>query len=666
MNVLRLEVDEVTTGGLRAAGLSATLDLGTEPAPAAGLRIARAYLDSPIGELRNVEVRCGAVVVRDGRMACEQATFAALGGPTGTLRFSGRAAYDSSTGTIEIGGAGLAIAEGRARFAVRGDARGWTATVDGTQLALARLRELAAPWLKLPEDIAVEGPIDLHLDGRFDDARTRLTARVSGTGFGFTNEDGTYVGEGLSGTTTLSIEVMRERTRFDARLEANAGQALAGIVLLDFGANPATLEARGELAGDALRIESFSLAQRDLLQARGEARLSLGEAPGLTAGRIEIERLQFPAAYTSFLQIALAATDFGALTTTGHASGSIELENDRPVRIDARLEKLDLEDARQKFSMSQVNGDIHWSAEEQTPAGASHLEWQSGSAYGLSGGAARIDFRVQGMDFELVREARLPIFDGALRVTELAVRRFGSSDAELDFAARIEPISMPLLSRTFGWPEMQGQLAGNIPGVTYRDGLLAVEGDLIANVFDGTIVASGLRLRDPLGPWPRLYADVRARELDLELVTRTFPIGTITGRLDGDILGLELFNWSPVAFDARLFSTPGDRSRRRISQKAVTSISSIGGGGGTVAAALQSGVLRFFDDFNYDRIGISCRLRNEVCLMGGIERPGGGYYLVRGRGLPRIDVVGSEGRVDWPVLVSQIVNAMRSEGPSIR
>src|SRR5690606_31299454 len=121
---------------------------------------------------------------------------------------------------------------------------------------------------------------------------------------------------------------------------------------------------------------------------------------------------------------------------------------------------------------------------------------------------------------------------------------------------------------------------------TYRDRELTVEGDLVANVFDGTIVGRNFRLRDPLGRWPRLQADITARRLDLELVTRTFPIGRITGRLDADISGLELFDWSPVAFDARLYSTPGDRSRRVISQKAITSISDLGGGGGIVAAAL--------------------------------------------------------------------------------
>ena len=45
---------------------------------------------------------------------------------------------------------------------------------------------------------------------------------------------------------------------------------------------------------------------------------------------------------------------------------------------------------------------------------------------------------------------------------------------------------------------------------------------------------------NPLGPWPRLFADVTARNLDLSQVTSTFSIGSITGRLDADVTGLEL------------------------------------------------------------------------------------------------------------------------------
>jgi len=64
--------------------------------------------------------------------------------------------------------------------------------------------------------------------------------------------------------------------------------------------------------------------------------------------------------------------------------------------------------------------------------------------------------------------------------------------------------------------------------------------------------------------------------------------------------------------------------------------------------------MRFFDEFGYAEIGLSCTLRNGVCRMGGAGAANGGYYIVRGRGLPRIDVIGSAERVAWPVLLRQL------------
>ncbi len=98
------------------------------------------------------------------------------------------------------------------------------------------------------------------------------------------------------------------------------------------------------------------------------------------------------------------------------------------------------------------------------------------------------------------------------------------------------------------------------------------------------------------------------------------------------MLGLELFAWSPTAFDARLATPKGDKSRHRISAKAVSSLSNVGGGGGGVVQALQSGVLRFFDEYSYDKLGITCKLVGDVCEMSGIEPAGVGYYIVKGAG----------------------------------
>jgi hypothetical protein len=53
-------------------------------------------------------------------------------------------------------------------------------------------------------------------------------------------------------------------------------------------------------------------------------------------------------------------------------------------------------------------------------------------------------------------------------------------------------------------------------------------------------------------------------------------------------------------------------------------------------------------------------------MSGVAPAPSGGYYLVKGKGLPRIDVIGNARRVDWPRLVQQLIAVTESEGPVVR
>jgi hypothetical protein len=655
-----IEVGEVTMPGAQGGGITATIDLGTRGSPSAHIRSAQMELPAPIGTLRNIELICSSVIVHEPTFACEEAQLTAQGGPTKTISMRASAAYDSARHTTSFEGAGLGVAGGTAQFAGRLESGGWAIEGSATGLDIRQVRALGTPWFKVPANLTFDGHFDVQGEAVNRGGATALNAELRTTDLNFTNDASTVVAEKVA--TTLRVAGERTSGGFDieARLEGTSGQALGGPVLLDFGANPMKLDARGRWADNTVRLDDLTLVQKNLSEVHGQAVVELGDTPRISQAHVDFTNVLFPAAYTSFLQIALAATDFGQLTMAGIGHGNLDIANNAVTRAQLQLSHVAMVDQKRKFAMSDVNAGINWVADEDASAAPSYLSWDRASAYGLSGGAARIDFMTHGLGFELAKPTRLPIFDGAVVVNTLRSRHLGAADAELEFDASIEPISMTQLSRAFGWPEMAGQLSGTVPGLTYRNRVLSVEGDLTASVFDGTIVGRGFRLQDPLGPWPRLFADVTARRLDLALVTRTFPIGSITGRLDADIRNLELFNWSPVAFDARLYSTPGDRSKKLISQKAVTSISNVGGGGGGVTAALQSGVLRFFDDFRYDQLGLTCKLENEVCLMGGIEPAGIGYYIVRGKGLPRIDIIGNQGRVAWPQLVGQIVAGMRS------
>src|SRR5690606_9222534 len=181
--------------------------------------------------------------------------------------------------------------------------------------------------------------------------------------------------------------------------------------------------------------------------------------------------------------------------------------------------------------------------------------------------------------------------------------------------------------------------------------VLSSEGTLAIGVFDGQVRIAGLRWERPFGIAPGLSAELSFDDLDLEPLTEAFGFGAISGRLDGHVRGLRMLDGSPVAFDAYLHTDDGWKGRRRISQKAVNDIGSVGGG---VAAGLQQTVLSLFDTFGYKRIGLRCRLANNVCEMGGVEDLANGYVLIEGAGLPRVTVNGYRRRVDWPVLLARL------------
>jgi hypothetical protein len=208
-----------------------------------------------------------------------------------------------------------------------------------------------------------------------------------------------------------------------------------------------------------------------------------------------------------------------------------------------------------------------------------------------------------------------------------------------------------------GLPVMQGTLSGVIPRIRYEDGAVAVDGALLLKIFDGTVVIRGLQMLDPLGRIPRLRASIDMRNLDLALITRAFSFGSMTGRVDSTVQDLELANWRPVRFDARIESSHGEYPRT-ISQRAVQNISALGGVG--AAAAIQRSFLRFFDLFRYARLGLACRLHNDVCEMSGIADRQYGYVIVEGGGLPAITVLGYNRHVGWSELLERLQRVTQS------
>jgi len=129
------------------------------------------------------------------------------------------------------------------------------------------------------------------------------------------------------------------------------------------------------------------------------------------------------------------------------------------------------------------------------------------------------------------------------------------------------------------------------------------------------------------------------------------------------VRGLVVSDWQLEQCDARFYTTPGDGLPHRISQRAVDNIARLGGGPATL---LSTSFLRLFEEFRYRDLGLRCRLRDGVCTMSGVAPAQPGYYLVRGAGIPRIDVKGFNRRVDFAILMRRLQAAIGSSGPVVK
>ncbi len=664
-----IAIGEVAGAGWSARGIRIELTLTGNEGPAARITAERVKLADTFAALEQVAIACRNPRLQGAQWRCTNARVSGVLGPLGRQDLRADIAYSRATGALSLDVRGLKVAGGS--FAARAHWRtaGWEVAVEGRAAQLAELRKLMTPWFALPRGYSLEGKASLQATLRGAATLHSAEGRATIDALTANNEQGSLATDKLGLELTAQLTPSPQGWVVAAAVNSSAGQAYVDPIFVDLAKNPLQATVRATLYEESgtLYLDPLRIDQKNLVSVSIAGRVGLKGPPYAQQLQVALETLQFPDAYAVLMQPFLLDTDFKDLATSGRMSGSIAVAADAPSALDLQVDNITAKDKAGIVGIEGLAGRLVWSSRAAPNRVPSQLTWRAANAYGLSGSGTQLDFLVSGADFRLLQPAYVPVLDGGLFIRTLSAQDVGAPKMSLRFEGEVQPIGMPRLCKAFGWPEFSGTLSGRIPQVSYDDGVLSVGGALEASAFNGQLRVDNLELRNPLGKYPRLSADVALRGLDLEAVTGTFSFGTITGRLDGRIDGLQLFRWTPVKMDLRLYTPEDDDSRHLISQRAVKNLSSIGGGGGSVAAALQGGFLRFFENFHYSTLGLSCRLENEVCHMDGVGRAkGDAYYIVKGSGLPRIDIIGNTRRVDWPRLVEQLKSIEESGGPVIR
>jgi hypothetical protein len=475
-----------------------------------------------------------------------------------------------------------------------------------------------------------------------------VDAEINFTDANFSDESGLHAGDKLTGKVKMSAELQKDAAKKDVWLWKglfNWGEGELFWQPFYFGKAGNEFNVSGTYSAPMLNIEQANLKINEVGNMSASAEINV-KTQEVKAAKVSAKDVDFAGLYALALKPMVEKSAFGNLKVSGRADWKIDVKDLQPMSFELNLKDANIEDLNGKFSLSDINAHIPWDYEvPQTVT----LAYSKGHVLKIPLGA--INLKAELNRYSLTAPSLvIPVLDGALKIEDVSAA-YLSQQWFWHLKMQLNPISMNEFSKTLGWPEMKGKIDGQVPLITYANKQLVMDGKMQFNMFNGNVSMEGLRIQDPLGRVPRLYANLQMRDIDLGDLTRTFNFGAIEGKLEGDVKDLQLENWKPVRMDA-IIQTADGKHLKKVSQRAVENITALGGEG--TAAALQRTFLRFFKEFNYEKIGLSCQLRQDICKMGGVESTPTGYIIVKGKGAPTVNVNGYTEYVSLSDLIARM------------
>ena len=472
--------------------------------------------------------------------------------------------------------------------------------------------------------------------------------------------DGKIATEALASTAHLHAVNLGGRWRWQSQTQLTGGALYLEPVYLEAGNAPFRLTGQGawDPENQYAEIDSFAFSHPKTAELTGTAALALGAKFNLVRAALALQSEDLDRFSSVYLKPYAEQTPFEGMAVQGKARLEMTWVQQALTGLQLHFSQLVVHDHNKRVAVEGGDGAVYWS-NDPAFAEPSHLGWQAFSLYSLPLGPAKLSFLSRANHIDLLKKTKLPFLGGNIAINKFNWQSHAPDEPDVYFEGSLNNISLERLTTTLDWTRLSGTISGRIPGIEYHNKTLKLGGELNIKVFDGSVKIANLASSGLFSDFPRLSADIDLDHLDLDQLTSKFQFGGITGRLSGFVKKLQLENWRPVSFIAWLGTPDDDDSRHRISQKAVKNIANIGGGG--ASDLLSRSFLSFFETFGYDKIGLGCYLHDGVCQMSGVEATKNGYSIIKGGGLPRIDVIGYNPQVDWSVLMERLQRITTSD-----
>ena len=674
LDQLSFGIEQAEFSGWQIDNLDLSFNFAAEEIPTLSISINK--LKSAAGEsFKEVEIECPFPsfqnVLQFNLIECQDGSFSAKHHQLGLLKGKINFLFNAEKEQFKTSIKQLRIAKGFINVTANLKKEKWHIDLKGKSLDVARLKKIASSFIKIPEGISDEsGKINLEImaDGQDADIRSaKIKLRTFDLGF-----NGNSVAEELDAELNVFLEkqgvewrIKEDLTLLDGVVYIESGIQIGQVspgFLLEPGEEPITLTLDANMREERINIHSMVLNHPGAMTAKIGGIMNLDKDSPIDDFSVSLKTKDLSAVFPIYIQPLLFGSGLDEMEIVGEVDLKMKLGESGITDFHLVLGEVYAEDQAGKFHVAGLDGDIRLNSDPNVKD--SGMKWRGGSIYKMNIGASEMKLSSKGRSMRLREKMVIPIFDGELQIDDLEMKKLGLEEYSVRIESTLTPITLSEFTEAMSMPLMAGNISGEIPGVTYYKGNLTTQGRLKVNVFDGVITISKLRIEDLFDLIPTLYADIDLSNLDLGILTKTFEFGDITGKLGGYMHDVRLDNWQPVKFDARFATPEDDKSRHRISQRAIDNLTSIGGGGG--ANAISRGILGMFEDFPYSKIGLTCRLEDDICYMDGVEKSEDGYYIVkRGTLPPWLNIKGFNNKVNWPDLLERLKNISKAESPVI-
>ncbi|MCK5191221.1 MAG: hypothetical protein KAR12_14335, partial [Methylococcales bacterium] len=647
---LSLDIQQIENNDWQLNGVSLTLFDLNKQTQQLSLSIKQLSLPEPLSGLKFFDIQCVKFSWQENQIDCQK------GKAKHDSKFFHSSPFEFSFSITDKKAQlfiqKLKIANGTLSLTAKEEGLGWFVTIKSKGVQLKELHSLLSKTDKKIDDIS-KGHVnaDIQLKGN-DKGLNTLLIKAFFEKVTLQANQGTIATESLDVELDLVAKLSDGVWKWEHRNKIKQGELYIEPVYLEIKDKSLSLDTKGlwQQQGD-IKLQQAKLTHQDVIEENTEGLVKQKPDYSLDKAHISLDIKDLEQFSTLYMAPFTEQTAVEGIKLKGQLKSEIEVSQSKIKQVSSSFKQLTVIDEQKRISIDNGRGELNWSVNPDfvTP---SHFNWKKLKIRAIPIDAGQFKFLLRQKSIKLLEQSRIPLLDGTMTIKQFNWHHKTDDEPTVYFEGEMTDLSLEQLSHAFDWTPLSGRISGYIPGVNYENKKLSIEGGLNIDIFDGTIKINKLASSGMFTDFARFYLDMEIDNLDLHQITQKFEMGGIEGRISGYINDLYLENWEPVTFYAWIGTPENDDSRHRISQKAVENIASIGGGG--AADVISKGFLRFFDTFGYDQLGFGCYLQKGVCQLMGVEAAEQGYYIIKGGGIPRIDIIGYNPQVDWKVLMERL------------